>query len=68
MLDKILDGIQQCGKIFVGNALLSTELPYDWPHPRKVDVAYSWKQVVLNVVVEAGIEPAENQSTWVAIQ
>ena len=63
VVDVIPDGVQQGGVISVGNALLGAVLPYDGSHLRIVDMVYSWKQVVLDVVVEATIEPAEQQST-----
>ena len=63
VLDKTLEVVPHRGEVAVGDASLGTELPHDRLHLWEVVVVHAREQVVLNVVVDAAVDPAGDRAS-----
>ena len=60
VLDKTFEVVPDWGEVAVGDASLRTELPHNGLNLREVVVVHAREQVVLNVVVDASVDPASD--------
>ena len=58
VLDKALKVVPDRGEEAVGDALLGAELPHDGLNLGEVVVVHAGEQMVLNVVIDAAVDPA----------
>ena len=57
VLDEALEVLPHGGEVAIGDALLGAKLPHDRLNCRKVVVVHAGEEMVLDVVVDAAVDP-----------
>ena len=57
VFNKALEIAPHRGEVLVRDALLGAKFPHYWLNLGQVEVVHAWKEVVLDVVIDASVEP-----------